>query len=134
MLGFLTGLLGKLFGSAVESTAKAAGGAVDAAGQALVAATKDPGDVASARQFGAPGAGTGWFRSFADGINCLIRPGITIWLLLIVGGAVPAPAIEQLNPVYVEWFEKIMIFFFGARAAVYDLPRMIAGVKQALRF
>ena len=140
MLGFLVGFIGKIFGSAasaagsvVTSMASAGGELVSKGGDAVAGAFKDPGDLQSARQFAAPSAGAGWFRSFVDGINCAIRPAIVVYLCGLIAGYWSAPDLAAINAVYVEWFEKVMVFYFGQRAVVYDAPRLIAGLRSAFR-
>jgi hypothetical protein len=133
MWGLLTGFIGKIFGSAVSGAGSIVSSTVSKTGDLLTAAFKDPGDLQSARQFAAPGQGGGVFRDFIDGINCAIRPGIVIYLGGLIAGWWPAPDISSVNPVYLEWFQMVMIFYFGQRAVMYDLPRLIAGLRKAFR-
>lgn len=133
MWGLVTGFIGKIFGSAVSGAGAIVSSTVSKTGEVLSAAFKDPGDLQSARQFAAPGQGGGWFRSFVDSINCAIRPGIVIYLGGLIAKWWPAPDLSDVNPVYLEWFEMVMIFYFGQRAIVYDVPRLIAALRSAFR-
>jgi hypothetical protein len=72
-----------------------------------------------------PGDNRTKFDSFVDGINRLVRPGVSIYLFAGIGGAWELPKIDEIDPIVLTWVGTVMIFWFGGRAIFKDLPGVI---------
>lgn len=75
----------------------------------------------SARNMPLPTHGT-WFDSLVDGLNRLVRPAITYW---IVGGLVGfwrLPSLGSVDPIMMNIVWTVITFWFGSRMLFKDLP------------
>lgn len=63
----------------------------------------------------------------------MIRPGVTIGLLGGVWGWWPLPTTEQIEPLVLGWVETVLVFWFGGRTLLKDLPAAIMYLKQGWR-
>lgn len=70
-----------------------------------------------------------WVNVSIDGINRLIRPGVAI---ILIGGVFGAwnLNVETTDPVVLGWAEQVVIFYFGARTVVKDIPRLLKALKE----
>ncbi|HJX19131.1 MAG TPA: hypothetical protein VJ437_13190, partial [Acidiferrobacterales bacterium] len=111
--------LNKLFGGGtIEAGAAAVGKVADVADKAFYTgqerARDDADDVAGARAFAAPGAGGGgWFDGLVDGLNRLVRPGVTVWIFGGISGAWSLPDTTKADPFWLSMFLVVMLFWFG---------------------
>lgn len=71
-----------------------------------------------------------WFDALVDGINRLIRPGITIWLVLGISGRITLPDPGRVDPFWLQAFLIVLTFWFGGRVLLKDLPIAIAKVME----
>lgn len=85
--------------------------------------------VNNARSMSFDSPGSTMFDSFVNGVNRLIRPGVTIWLLGGLGGLWALPAPGTVDPVILKWIDIVLVFWFGGRALFKDLPACIKYVK-----
>ena len=76
------------------------------------------------------GGTTTWFDSFVNGINRLVRPVITIWLIGGLTEAWTLPSTGDIDPIVLSWIGSIIIFWFGGRALFKDLPSVIKYLKK----
>jgi hypothetical protein len=82
--------------------------------------------VAAARSHDSPpGDNRTWFDSFVDGLNRLIRPGVTIFLFGGIGGFWELPKVGDVDPIILTWTGTVFLFWFGGRAIFKDLPSVI---------
>jgi len=82
--------------------------------------------VAAARAHDAPpGNNRTWFDSLVDGINRLIRPGVTIFLFTGIAGFHELPKVGDVDPIILAWTGTVFLFWFGGRAIFKDLPGVI---------
>lgn len=71
------------------------------------------------------------FDVFVDGLNRLVRPGVTLW---IIGGFIGwwvLPASDTVDVFWQNTFWVVLTFWFGGRALLRDLPaaiRMMRGL------
>lgn len=72
-----------------------------------------------------PGNNRTKFDSFVDGINRLIRPGVTIFLFSGIAGCHELPKVGEIDPVILAWTGTVFLFWFGGRAIFKDLPGVI---------
>lgn len=75
----------------------------------------------SARAMPLPTHGT-WFDSLVDGLNRLVRPTITYW---IVGGLVGfwrLPTLGTIDPIMMNIVWTVVTFWFGSRMLFKDIP------------
>ena len=137
--GIVTSIIGKLFGKtiggAVETVVSKTGEVVQSGVSVVSKAMEDTGDTKSARSFGAPSeAGNGLIRQVADGINMLIRPVLAAFILGLIIGELTGKwhvSVQGLDNDVKTWFEWIMGFYFGQRAIVHDIPRLIKNLRAA---
>lgn len=92
-------------------------------------ADTDQKDLASARSMQLVSHGSA-FDVLVDGINRLIRPGVTLWL---IGGfldwwRLPMPG--AIDPFWLEIFMIIVTFWFGGRVLLKDLPKALAAIRD----
>lgn len=89
------------------------------------------GSVASARAADAPpGNNRTWFDSLVDGLNRLIRPGVTVGLFGGVFGWWKLPKVEDVDPIVLAWTGTVFLFWFGGRAIFKDLPGVIKYLRE----
>jgi len=77
-----------------------------------------------------PGDNRTWFDSLVDGINRLIRPGVTIFLFGGIGGAWDLPKVGDIDPIILTWTGTVFLFWFGGRAIFKDLPGVIKYLRE----
>ena len=88
----------------------------------------DQKDLADARAMQLTGHDT-WFDVFVDGVNRLVRPGVTLWL---IGGWIswwPLPEPNDIDPFWQQITMLVLTFWFGGRAILKDLPKAMALLK-----
>jgi hypothetical protein len=121
-----------------------AGGATEAAGDvADIVERWKPGvttkhqmemDVASlveqARQHDTPVANGGLLGNIADGLNRLIRPVVTIYILGGLFGMFNPEFNQNIDPWFLAQGEKIIIFWFGGKVLLKDLPAAITYLRR----
>lgn len=67
-----------------------------------------------------------WFDALVDGINRLVRPGITIYLCVgFDGRLIQLPDPTQVDPFWQTCFYLVLTFWFGGRMIMKDLPQAI---------
>jgi len=87
--------------------------------------------VAAARAHDAPpGNNRTKFDSFVDGINRLIRPGVTIFLFTGIAGFHELPKVGEVDPIILAWTGTVFLFWFGGRAIFKDLPGVIKYLRE----
>lgn len=72
-----------------------------------------------------------WFDSAVDGVNRLIRPGVSIFLFGGIGGAWELPKVGEIDPIILTWTGTVFLFWFGGRALFKDLPGVIAYLRES---
>jgi len=70
-----------------------------------------------------------WFDVLVDGINRLVRPTITVWLTGGMMGVWILPSTDQVPTIYQEAFWTVLVFWFGGRAILKDVPNAIKYIK-----
>lgn len=88
----------------------------------------DAADTASARAFAHPGNNPGVINQLVDAFNRIIRPGVTMWLIGGFSGWWTLPDIGTIDPVWFTIFTIVITFWFGGRALMQDVPKMIAAI------
>ena len=70
-----------------------------------------------------------WFDALVDGFNRLIRPLVTVWLCggLIGWWQLPKPG--EVDPVMMQAFWTVLVFWFGCRAVLKDIPNAIKAIS-----
>ena len=87
--------------------------------------------VQSARTHDAPpGDNRTWFDSVVDGVNRLVRPGVTLFLFGGVAGVWELPKIGDVDPIILSWTGTVFLFWFGGRAIFKDLPGVIKYLRE----
>ncbi len=129
--------LTKIFGGGtVEAGAAAIGKVADVADKAFYTgqerARDDAADVDSARGFAMPRGGSTWFDSLVDGLNRLVRPVVTIWVFGGVSGAWRLPDMTKVDPFWASIFLVVLLFWFGGRLLLKDLPAGLAKMALAV--
>ena len=98
--------------------------------ESAAATEVDQKDLASARAMQMVSHST-WFDALVDGLNRLVRPGITLWIIGGFMGFWPLPRTDQISEYWQNVFWLIITFWFGGRALLKDLPaaiRMMRGL------
>lgn len=67
-----------------------------------------------------------------DGINRLIRPGMTILIIGAVFGWWPVET-KTIDPIVLAWAEAIGAFWFGMRSVTRDIPSLIKMLVELKR-
>ena len=91
----------------------------------------DQKDLASARLMQAPSHDSP-FDILVDAFARAIRPGVTVWLLGGMSGWWSLPKPHAVDPFWQNIFILVITFWFGGRAIMKDIPKMLAALK-ALR-
>jgi len=138
-MSFTAWLAGKAIGATIGKVAgNAAKGVVDIGrtGVAGVAkAFEDPGDLKDARKHGSPSEnGNGILRRMADAVNMMVRPTMAFFIMGAVGGDLMGywdVDTTGIDPDLKDWFEWTMSFYFGQRAIVHDMPKLIKNMRGA---
>lgn len=139
MLGKLKGLL---VGGGVEAATKVGNGVANIVERWVPGAEKKhqidseqenqaQASTASARAHDAPMQGNSWFDTLVNGINRLVRPGVTIYLLLALDGRLVEIKVDHLDPMVLHWVTIVLTFWFGGRTLVKDLPAAIAYLRRS---
>jgi len=68
--------------------------------------------------------------ALVNGVNRMIRPGVTIGLIGGVLGWWDLPDPKGIDPVYFHFTEIVLLFWFGGRALFKDLPAMMKYLKR----
>lgn len=124
--------VGKVVGSAGKQIMEVGATGVKAVGKAF----EDPGDLAEARKFGSPSEnGNGILRRIADAINMMVRPTMAFFIMGMVGGELMGwwehISTAGIDADLKDWFEWTMSFYFGQRAIVHDMPKLIKNLRGA---
>ena len=83
-----------------------------------------------ARKYAAPGASGGLIGAFADGLSRLIRPVTTIAVLGVVFGMWEIQLPKDIDPWYLVQGERILIFWFGGKFLLKDIPTAIRYLRN----
>lgn len=92
--------------------------------------------VESARAYNPTSPGTGkaaeFINVFVDSLNRLIRPTVTV---IIFGGLFGFwdIRVKSIDPWIVSWGQDLMVFWFGARTVLKDLPGFIKTMKEVAK-
>jgi len=125
LIGFFTGSSG---GKVIEKTGEVVDEAFhteqEKAAETAAAVDVDQKDLASARAMQMVSHDS-WFDAFVDGLNRLVRPGVTLWILGGFIGWWPLPKTETISDFWQNTFWLILTFWFGGRALLKDLPSAI---------
>jgi len=113
-------------GDAVKAVAQVADEAHFSGEEKAIA---DQQETADARAFAGTSHNT-WFDAMVDGINRLIRPGVTLWLIFGISGKIQLPKPEEIDPFWLQAFLIVLTFWFGGRVILKDLPVAIAKVME----
>jgi hypothetical protein len=70
---------------------------------------------------------------FVNGANRLIRPGVTIYVLLGVGGVWELPDLSHIPDLWAQLALTVVAFWFGGRVIMKDIPMAISETRKALR-
>jgi hypothetical protein len=70
-----------------------------------------------------------WFDAAVDGLNRLVRPGITVWILGGFMGFWLLPRTDQISEYWQSVFWLVLTFWFGGRALLKDLPSAIRTMR-----
>lgn len=123
------GLVKKVFGGGKGGVASKAADIADKAFHTSQERTEtDQQDLASARKMQMTGHDT-WLDVLVDGVNRLIRPGVTLWL---IGGWIgwwQLPRPDAIDPFWQEVTLLVLTFWFSGRAILKDLPKALALLK-----
>ena len=71
-----------------------------------------------------------WFDVLVDGLNRLVRPWITVWLFGGLVGWWTLPSPGQVDPFFLNAFYTILVFWFGGRAVLKDLPKALSIIRK----
>jgi hypothetical protein len=121
-----------------------AGGAVEAAsGVADIVERWKPGEttkhememdvaklVESSRAHDSPVANGGFLGNLANGLNRLVRPVVTIYILGGLFGFFDPQLNNEIDPWFLAQGEKIIIFWFGGKVLLKDLPAAIKYLRR----
>jgi hypothetical protein len=86
--------------------------------------------VKGAREHDSPVAGGGFLGGLADGINRLIRPVVTLYVLGGLFGFFDPQLNSNIDPWFLAQGEKIIIFWFGGKVLLKDLPAAIKYLRR----
>jgi len=138
-MALATWLAGKAIGATINKVVgSAAKGVLDVGKVGLTGiarAFEDPGDISDARKHGSPSEnGNGILRRIADAVNMMVRPTMAFFIMGAVGGELMG--YWEINTGGIDaslkdWFEWTMSFYFGQRAIVHDMPKLIKNMRGA---
>ena len=83
-----------------------------------------------ARTYAAPGADGGFLGRIADGLSRLIRPVTTVAVLGVLFGFWDFHVPADIDPWYLVQGERILIFWFGGKFLLKDIPTAIRYLRQ----
>lgn len=90
--------------------------------------------VANARAYDPRSTATGrvaeLINVLVDGINRLVRPGVTLGLFGGIAGWWQLPRVGDIDPVILDASYTVLIFWFGGRALFKDLPALLQYLKS----
>ena len=86
--------------------------------------------VDNARAHDSPVAGGGWLGAIADGLNRLVRPVVTIYVLGGLFGMFETSFAADVDPWFLAQGEKIIVFWFGGKVLLKDLPAAIKYLRR----
>lgn len=123
---------GKVVGSAGKQIVEVGAAGMRSVGKAF----EDPGDLSEARKFGSPSEnGNGILRRIADAINMMVRPTLAFFIMAMVAGELMGwwehISTSGIDSDLKDWFEWTMSFYFGQRAIVHDVPKLIKNLRGA---
>lgn len=123
--------IGKVVGSAGKQIIDVGAAGMKSVGKAF----EDPGDIGDARRFGSPSEnGNGILRRIADAVNMLVRPVLASFILVLIIGELMGywhVSTSGIDTDVKDWFEWVMAFYFGQRAIVHDVPKLIRNLRGA---
>jgi hypothetical protein len=126
-MGILSSVIGFFTGG--SDAAKKTGDVVDEAFHTEQEKTEtDQKDLADARAM-QMATHDSWLDVIVDGMNRLVRPGVTLW---IIGGFIgwwPLPKADTIAEYWQNTFWLILTFWFGGRALLKDLPSAIKAMR-----
>ncbi|HJX19104.1 MAG TPA: hypothetical protein VJ437_13055, partial [Acidiferrobacterales bacterium] len=65
-------------------------------------------------------------------LNRLVRPGVTVWIFGGISGAWSLPDTTKADPFWLSMFLVVMLFWFGGRLLLKDLPAGLARMALAV--
>lgn len=89
--------------------------------------------VAQARQFAPVNTDAGLMGRIADGLSRLVRPVVTLYLLAVVFGLAHNAVPADLDPWYLAQAEKVLVFWFGGRLLIKDIPAAILYLRRGVQ-
>jgi hypothetical protein len=72
----------------------------------------------------------GWLGQIADGLNRLVRPVVTIYILGGLFGMFDVQFSTTIDPWFLAQGEKIIVFWFGGKVLLKDLPAAIKYLRR----
>lgn len=138
-MGWFTGILTTLFGSSsngrgvIEQASDAVDRWVPSAQTQHENSIEDlkAGDESQANAYGLQlQSHDSWFDILVDGLNRLVRPFITYWVVGVLIGWWPAPATGTIDPVILNIIWTVITFWFGSRVIFKDIPGLYALIKR----
>lgn len=86
--------------------------------------------VDGARTSDSPVVNGGFMGSIANGLNRLVRPVVTIYILGGLFGFFDVQFANDIDPWFLAQGEKIIIFWFGGKVLLKDLPAAIKYLRS----
>jgi hypothetical protein len=86
--------------------------------------------VAAARAHDVGHVGNTMLNDIANFTNRMIRPTVTFGLLGGLWGWWSLPTTQMVEPIVLGWVEIVLVFWFGGRMMLKDLPAAILYLKQ----
>ena len=74
-----------------------------------------------------------WVDVIVDGMNRLVRPLMTYWVVGILWGWVRPPDLSNIHPMMWNIIWTIITFWFGSRLIFKDIPALISWVKEKIK-
>ena len=71
-----------------------------------------------------------WFDVLVDGVNRLVRPVVTFWIIGGLAGFWTLPATGHIDPVMLNIGWTVIGFWFGSRALLKDLPAAVRALRK----
>lgn len=86
---------------------------------------------ASARAHDAPlNSGLAIFDATINGVNRLVRPTVTLFVFGGLLGYWALPDLRNADPIWYEYGQIILVFWFGGRVVSKDIPAAIKFLRQ----
>lgn len=86
----------------------------------------------SARAMTLPGHASGW-DVLVDGLNRMVRPVTTYWILGGLSGFWPLPRLGDIDPMMGNIVWTVITFWFGSRMLFKDMPNAYALVRRLVK-